>query len=337
MRTSDENLRRAAILVASLDQPAADRVLAELPDEDAAKVRRMVVELDDIDQDEQQRVIRDFVRARPKAPSAPVRNTTVGGVELEAGLARRLSLDGYAAPTTTGHAARPFRFLHEAHSETISPVLSGEHPQTIALVVSHLPDDRAASLLATLDGPLQAEVIRRLVSLDQADPEILREVERGLESRLMEQSHLERRRDAGMAAVARMLQSAGPGVRRTILANLSEHDRRLAAKLRPPSPEFDDLQQLDDDALAQVLAAAEPEVARLALAGADPAFVERILSQLQPAESRRVRRLIERLGPTRLSDVEEAQAELARIAQEMALEGRIDLPWRAPALAAANA
>lgn len=337
MRTSDDNLRRAAILVASLDGPAADRVLEQLPEEAAARVRRMLVELDEIDHDEQQRVIGEFVRSRPSALSAPRRAApAVGGVELEAGLARRLSLDGYAA-AASNPASRPFRFLHEAHSDTISPVLLGEHPQTIAIVVSHLPDDRAAALLATLDGELQADVIRRLVSLDQADPDILREVERGLESRLLEQAQVDRRRDAGLASIARMLEAATPAARRAILRNLAAHDRRLAAKLRPPALEFADLQQLDDEGLAAVLAAAEPEVARLALAGADPALVDRVLAQLSPAEARRVRRLIERLGPTRLSDVEQAQAELARIAHEMALQGRIDLPWRATALAAAQA
>ena len=336
MKTSDDNLRRAAILVASLDGPAADRVLEQLPEEDAARVRRMLVELDEIDHDEQQRVIGEFVRSRPAVPSASRRAAPVaGGVELESGLARRLSLDGYAAPPSNS-SPRPFRFLHEAQSEAISPVLSGEHPQTIAIVVSHLPDDRAAALLATLEGELQADVIRRLVSLDQADPDILREVERGLESRLLEQAQVDRRRDAGLACVARMLEAATPAARREILANLAAHDRRLAAKLRPPALEFADLQRLDDEALASVLAAAETEVARLALAGADPALVERVLAQLSPAEARRVRRLIERLGPTSLSDVEQAQAELARIAHEMAVQGRIDLPWRATALVAAQ-
>ncbi|MGH7194128.1 MAG: FliG C-terminal domain-containing protein, partial [Candidatus Saccharimonadales bacterium] len=311
MKTSDANLRRAAILVASLDSPAADRVLEQLPDEDAARVRRMMVELDEIDHHEQQQVIGEFVRSRPTV-SAPPRYapSTPRGVELEAGLARRLSLDGYAA-TPAPTAPQPFRFLHEAQSDAISPVLSGEHPQTIALVVSHLPDERAASLLATLEGELQADVIRRLMSLDQADPDILREVERGLESRLREQSQVDRRRDAGLASIARMLEAAAPSVRRLILANLATHDRRLAGRLRSPSFQFDDLKRLDDEALAAVLAAAEPEVTRLALAGADTALVDRVLSQLQPADARKVRRMIERLGPTRLSDVEEAQAELA--------------------------
>lgn len=338
MNASENNLRRAAILVASLEGPAADRVLEQLPAEDAARVRRMMVELNEIDHAEQQRVIGEFVRARPAASSASrSAASAVGGVELEAGLARRLSLDGYAAAAAPANPLpRHFRFLHEAQSETISPVLSGEHPQTIAIVVSHLPDDRAAALLATLEGELQTDVIRRLVSLDQADPEILREVERGLETRMLEQARVDRRREAGLSCVARMLEAAAPSVRRTILANLAANDRRLAARLRPPALHFDDLQRLDDESLAAVLAAAEPEVTRLALAGADPALVDRVLAQLPPAEARKVRRLIERLGPTRLSDVEEAQAELARIAHEMAFEGRIDLPWRAPALAAAR-
>lgn len=333
-------LRRAAVLVSVLDTATADALLDQLPEEDAARVRRLVVELDEIDADEQRSVLDEFRRGRQATAGRETHQRTTSasaGVELEAGLARRLSQPNYADGASAAGAAdetRPFRFLQAAHSEKISPFLTGEHPQTIALVVSHLPDERAAALLATLDGDLQADVLRRLITLDQADPEMLREVERGLESRMLEQALVERRRDAGVDSVARILEAAAPAARGKILANLAVRDRALAARLQPRQLEFDDLNRLDDAALAIVLSMVDDEITRLALAGAELVFVNRILGRLPAAEARRVRRRIEKLGPTRLSDVEEAQRELARVASDLLLQGEIDYPSTRALLAA---
>lgn len=333
-------LRQAAVLVSALDTATADALLDQLSEEDAARVRRLAVELDEIDADEQRAVLDEFRRGRQSTAHRVAHHRAASsgaGVELEAGLARRLSQPDYAdgAPTASGaEEQRPFRFLQAARSEKISPFLTGEHPQTIALVVSHLPDDRAAALLATLDGELQADVLRRLITLDQADPEMLREVERGLESRMLEQALVERRREAGVDSVARILDAAAPSARRQILANLAVCDRALAARLRPRQLEFDDLQRLDDTALAAVLSMVDDEITRLALAGAELALVNRILGRLPAAEARRVRRKIEKLGPTRLSDVEDAQHELARVASDLLLQGKIDYPELSSRLAA---
>jgi len=228
-------------------------------------------------------------------------------------------------------APLPFAFMANLGARQIVSFLAEEHPQTIALVISHLPPQRAAGVLATLDGELQAEVLRRLADLDETDPEITREVERGLESKIIEQARSERRRAAGLSAVAGILEAAEPSTKRTLLASLARHDRPLAGKLRPQSEafDFDDLERLDDAALARVFAAAETELTALALAGASPALVERLLAPLSPAERRQFTHSIENLGPLRLSDVAEAQQQIAELAQQLALEGELELPERA--------
>lgn len=325
-------LRKAAILVASLDTPTADAILGQMAEEQVAQVRRMMVELGEIEPEEQQRVIDEFFQGSP--PRRTVDEERGGGVELDAGLARRLEQG--SAPEADGGAESseqeriPFRFLREAHSGRLTPFLAGEHPQTIALVASHLPPQRAAGLLAALGASLQAEVLRRLADLEQADPEILLEVERGLESKIIESARSERRRTAGLNTVKGILQAADPSAKRTLLANLARHDRRLAGTLRPHQIEFSELERLDEAALAKVFSQATPELTYLALAGASQNLMDRLLGQLSPAETRQFTRAIENLGPMRLSDVEEAQQRIAELARQLALEGEIELPGPAP-------
>ena len=336
-----EMLRKAAILVASLDGPTADRILDQMSEEQAGQVRRMMVDLGDLDPREQRHVIDEFFRQGPARQAAPAAKAAPakGGVELAGALAELSQGDDDSESATLSETAaheaqtqdeRPFRFLREAHSARISPFLSGERPQTIALVVSQLPPRRAAGVLAALDGKLQAEVLRRLTDLDETDPEIVREVERGLESKIIAQVRSERRRAAGLNAAAGILEAAEPEVKRTILSNLARHDRPLAGKLRPEEFEFADLPRLDDSTLAAIFAAAETELTCLALAGASPALVGRLLAPLSPAERKQFTRSIENLGPMRLSDVEEAQRQIAELALQLALEGEIELPGPAP-------
>jgi flagellar motor switch protein FliG len=222
----------------------------------------------------------------------------------------------------------PFRFLRETEYETLTPFLKREHPQTIAVVLSHLPADRASELLAELPPNVQVDVIRRLVDLDEADPRVLREVERGLESWLSQQVQDRRRRAAGLAAVSEILSAASGGTRRNILKNLSRHDRTLAGKLRPDRFLFADLIQLDDAALVAVLRAADPEFIVLALAGARADLVQRITQQLPSEQGRALSKALVHLGPTRLADVEDAQQALADLAVDLDAEGRISLGLR---------
>ena len=324
----EEQLRRAAIVVLTLDESTADNVLAQLPPEDAARLRRIMVDLERVDGDEERHILGDFLRQRPKAKAHHP------GVELALSGGANATYDSMPRATPLADENAPFRFLHAARGDKITPFIAGEHPQTIAVVLSHMPDDRAAAVLARLDGELQADVIRRLIDLDQADPEVVREVELALETRILEHALAERRHETGLKSVVRIIEAAEPALRREIMSNLARHDRALAERFSPRQIEFDDLRHLDEATLATILAAAGAELTRLALAGADAELVDRILAPFSAAEAKQMRRMIERIGPLRLSDVEEAQREVARVARDLALDGTIAWPESHGALAA---
>ncbi len=60
--------------------------------------------------------------------------------------------------------------------------------------------------------------------------------------------------------------------------------------------------------------------------GVSAKLIERILSKLPEAEARIVRHRLDHLGPTRLSDVEEARQRIAEVARQLASKGEIDVP-----------
>lgn len=323
-------IRKAAILVAGLDRANADAVIEALGPEPARRVRQAMIDLGEIDPQEQRRVIDEFFRVGPMVPEKDP-----PGIELDDPLARKLSMPqtpftGDEPLCSPPADEPPFRFLRETEGDKLARVLAGERPQTIALVLSYLPPERAGSVLARMQPALQLDVIHRLVDLEETDPGILRDVERALESRLAQQVRIGRRRVAGIKAISGILEACDSQVGMQILDNLAAHDQPLAARLGPQRLLFDDLARLHDATLNAVFQEAEPELVMTALVGAPPELIDRILRRLPAAEAQTVRHELNHPGPLRLSDVEGARQQIADLARRLAMEGRIRLPHQRP-------
>jgi flagellar motor switch protein FliG len=229
-------LRKAAIVVSSLDADAADFLLDQLGPERAALVRQAVMAIDDFDVDEQRRVLDEFRRIGPMVPAKCPPGIELDSLEITPATRLRDQTSAPCSPTNFSVAAlpdpdAPFGFLRDSEEAQLLELLAGERPKTIALVLAHLPPERSGEVLARLDGPRQAEVVRGLVDLDAADPEVVREVEESLEARWSRQFAAARRRAAGPEAVARILAMCDGRVVEDILDNLAAYDRPLAERL----------------------------------------------------------------------------------------------------------
>ena len=221
-----------------------------------------------------------------------------------------------------------FKFLEHAAGEQLGPLLEIEHPQTIALVVSHLPPAQAMSCISSLSSQVQTEVIRRLTNIGHPHPDILEEVESALESRLGEHVRNEKRRAAGIAAVSQILDAADPGVASAIVANVSRHDPRLGGQLEQQPIEFQDLMHLDAPGLALLFKEAGQELTTLALTGGDAGMTARAMRVFSADLAAQLSRDLKNPGPIRLSDVEDAQQEIVAIARRLAGERRLKLNRR---------
>lgn len=385
MNNDISQIRKVAILVESLDSAGADAMLAQLDSETAARIRQAVMELDNVTVEQRDRVIAEFMRVGAMVP-----DQSHAGIELDDSLVRRLAgNEPQEHSDTEGVASEsdrpPFCFLHEASGETLAPLLMRENPQTIAVVLSRLPPERASDALTRLAPKVQAAVIRRIVHLDEADPEIVRQIEQEFNSLLCQQMETARKRQAGLSTMNRILSAGDQENRNNVLADLAKNDESLALRLghvsratQPPAStrgtatppgthrslaslenrtpirtsrqqaprrvaaaqsvtarsvttrsatvEFASLERLDSAAWVKVLRTAEADVALLALTGASPRLVDRVLMRLPTREARALRNKMEQPGPVNLRDVERAQCELARLAGQLAEQGQIRLP-----------
>jgi flagellar motor switch protein FliG len=342
----ESGVRKAAILVASLDRTLADAMLEQLPPEQSQQVRRAAASLGRIDPAEQQRIIDEFLRIGPLVPDASPSGIELDSPQVHEQLAAGKGASGpddfqdrTAASARSVGADRPlprmseaprdrrpdgvdatdslFGFLRETDDEKLAHLLQGERPQAIALILSRLPSSRAAGVLAHVPPNLQVEIIRRLIDLDETDPNVMQEVQRALEARLSRQFATQRRHTAGLETVSEILEAFDGRMGGRLLENLAASDRKLAERLGLKTVHFDDIASLDDAAVAATQQAADPELLFTALVGAPPPVVERFLTAMAPRDAKRLTKQLRRPGPLRLSDIEDAQRQIAALVQRL--------------------
>lgn len=224
-------LRKMAILISTLDPLSADALLEKMPAQIADIVRQIVPDLENVDAEECDEVIHEFMLAGGQSVSS-----VSDGVELDASLRSKISSpNGYPEHNGVQAASEPlpapFSFLREAAGESVARHLARQHPQVIAVVAAHLPPAQAADVIKHLSPKLQADVLRRVAELDAADQEIVRDIERELESLLSDELRIARNRQTGLTTVRTILNAAGKE-KNVLLESLTEHEHGLAAELR---------------------------------------------------------------------------------------------------------
>ncbi len=323
MNSTPDGIRKAAILLRVLDGPAAQLLWGRLTPAQAELIRKAQTKLGEVNPAEERRVLDEFMRLGVLTPKQAT------GVDLGASAAEHRRAGGemrLPAPSANG---APFGSLHHVEVDSLARALAGERPPTVAVVLAHLPPRQAAGVLQRLDPNLQKEVVWRLVQLEETSPDILQEVEAVLRARLAQEISIPRRRVAGLATLTGILQTVDLQTSRRILAQLDALDPALADRLsasRTGRLDFEDLIDLDAASLRRLMAAADFEVAVLALTGADSLLVDRVLEVVPETDGRALKSRLQNPGPIRLRDVEEARRRLADLAERLAHHGHIRLP-----------
>jgi flagellar motor switch protein FliG len=351
-----ERIRRAAILVASLDESLAEALLADLPPSEAARVLAEAERLESIDPEEQADVLAEFRRVSRGGRSSG------GGVEFAISsaaseLPTAASTDN--AANSADEATSADEPLSEGDATAMAELLSGEHPQIVAAALSRLGDEQCAAVFAALPSELQAEALERLGSLAPVDEDALSDIESQLQHHLQQRRDHQARAAAGAELVRRILArtpatqriyllermsaknalpasveapvvSASPRAQRAVAVDrVAQQAINLAAAVRrTQNPQLHEpliladrteaLELLSDEALVTALRAASESTVLRALAASGESFLGRVTGMLPRRQARQLRRMMRELGPTRLADLHRAQHELLRLAHEHA-------------------
>jgi flagellar motor switch protein FliG len=317
------DLRKAAVLLASLPEDEAGQLMAKLQPKQVELVSIEIAKLGHISGDEQSSAIREFAEVNPSAFGI-----TAGGIDLAKSLVEK-ALGKNAAGTLENVRqqieALPFAFLQKADAAHLLTFLLEEHPQTIALVLSHLSPQKAALVIAGLPADRQLSVIRRVARMGQTSPDIVREVERGLEQRMASITGQSFEAAGGVESVAEILNVTDRSIERSLLENLSQEDPDLVEEIRRRMFVFEDIAKFSMKDIQTVLKNVENSQWALALKTASEDLKQKVLGNMSSRAAEMLKEEMEYLGPLKRSAVEQMQQTIVDIVRRLQDSGEITI------------
>ncbi len=315
------DIRKAAILLMSLPEDQGAMLLGKLDPKLVECVSIEIAKINGVSGDEQETTIRDFASANPAALSG-----SVGGLDVAKNLVQQAL--GKGASLTLENVrqsieALPFGFLQKVDSQNLLTFIIDEHPQTIALILSHVPPPQAADIISGLPGERQMSVIRRVATMGQTSPEIIQEVEKGLERRMAAVMSQQFENAGGVSSVAEILNVIDRATERSLLENLAQEDPDLVDEIRRLMFVFEDITKLGDRDIQSLLKNVESSQWAMALKGASEELKDKILNNMSKRASDLLLEEMEYLGPVKLSSVEQTQQQIVDVVRRLEDAGEL--------------
>lgn len=319
--------RRVAILLVSIEEDLAALIMSKLDREQVEIVTREIARLKNISQSERDQVVEEFYH------TALARGAADGG---GIGTARALLEKSFNKEEAAGVLQQveksmqqmPFAFLQRAESGNLLTFIQGEHPQTIALILAHLPSHQAAEILAGLPAKKQCEVVRRVANMEQTSPDVIAEVEKALESRLSAIVSQKFEKAGGVESAAEILNLTDRATEKGILEALEEEDGTLVEQIRRLMFVFEDIILVNDKGIQAVLKEVENETLALALKTASEELKDKIFKNMSERAVTMIREDMQYMGPVRVSDVESAQQKVVDVVRRLEEAGEIIIVGR---------
>lgn len=319
-------VRKAAMLLILLGDKVSAEMVKQLSDEEVQMVAREVARLEAISSEESEALLEEFYQmsmahdfvVRGGMDYAKKMLLTAFGPELAKKLIDRLS-------KAMGGDYANLDILQKADPQQLAKFIHNEHPQTIALVLSHLNASQAAGLLVSLPPEMRSDVALRMANLDQISPEIVNKIATVIGQKLQAIGEYSRESYGGIRAVSEMFNRLDSGNSKEILDAIERHNPNLVETIRHLMFVFEDLLLIDVNQLKEILARVDRKSLTLALKGTSDALKDHFFATMSGRAIEMMKEDIEALGPVRIKEVETAQQQIIATVRQLENEGVITL------------
>lgn len=322
-----EGVSKAAVLLLAVGPENAAKLLKHLRQPQVEEVTRELAGLGRVRDTLQNDVVAEFYDISIATQYANEGNLGYAKEllmnSLEPGVAERV-----LGQIQTQVQKTPFSFLQRAESENLLTFIQDEHPQTIALILCHLSHHKASEILVGLPMQKQLEVIKRIANMEQTNPEVIREVEQGLESRLSSMLMQATEKAGGVPTVAEILNLADRATEKSIMEGLESDDPDLVEEIRRLMFVFEDIKMVNDKGIQAVLKEVENDELALALKTASDELRQKIFGNMSERAGNLIKEDMEFMGPVRVSDVESAQQRIVDIVRRLEEAGDVIIEGR---------
>ena len=318
--------QKAAILLVSLGDQVAAEVLKQLEEEEVQKVSREVARVNSISAEQAEVVLQEFYDM-----SVAHEYVLKGGMDY----ARKLLVGAFGADTATrmldhlvkalGSEFASFDALQKADPGQLARFIHSEHPQMVALILSHLNPSQAAALLISLPVEMRADVAFRMARLDRISPEIISKVAAIIGQKLNALGEVSRESYGGVRAVSEMFNRMDSALSKEILASIEQRDSSLVETVRQLMFVFEDMVLIDQSGIKEVLSRVDRKLLTVALKGTSEDLKKHFTECMSQRGAEILREDMEALGPTKIKDVEAAQQQIIALIRQLESEGVVSL------------
>ena len=318
----NKNLRKAAVFIMGLGPAAGGRVMSCLPDNLVEMIAHAIAHVGQVSREEKRKVLSEFINL-----SSEISGIAWGGAEtakqiLEAGFGTHRATN-LLSRVTSYSEIKSFEHLSNLDALTVANYLKNEHPQTVAVVLSHMDPRDSGPILELLPAEQQGVVAYRMAVLDSPNNEALRVVEEVLSGQLQGEVSEHRGKFGGRKQVAEILNETAKETWQEILDEMREIDDEVANEVNNLMFVFEDIVLLNDKYIQEILKEIDGKELTLALKGATVEIQEKVFSNMSKRAGLGIKEDMEYMGPVRLSEVEEAQQRIVEVVRSLEEAGNI--------------
>jgi flagellar motor switch protein FliG len=319
-------IQKAAVLMVILGEETSATLLRELDEDEVQQIGREIASVASITSDLAEEVLSEFYEML-----VAQEYVLKGGMDY----ARKVLVNAFGADharrlldrvsKAMGRDAASFDALQKADPQQLANFIHNEHPQTIALILSHLGATQAANLLYSLPAELRADVAVRMANLDQISPEIISKIAIVIGQKLKALGETSREAYGGVRAVAEMFNRLDQNSSKDILESIEGGDPQLGETIRHLMFVFEDLLRVDTGGIRELLARVDRKVLTVALKGTSEPLRAHFMGVMSQRGAEMMREDMEALGPVKLKEVEMSQQQVIAAVRLLESEGVISL------------
>ncbi len=317
MAKSYSSIERAAAVIISLGSECASQVYKFLREEEIEQLSLEISKLERMKPDDMKEVIDDFYGL-----CVTQKVITEGGVtyardvlEKAFGSQQALTLMDRVAKSLKTKA---FDFIRKADYKNLMMMMQNEHPQTIALILSYARSEQASQIVSELPPEIQIEVIKRIATLDRANPEMISIVEASLEKKFSSIiSMTDLMELGGVNYVADIMNNVDRGTEKHIFEVLDDSDPDLSEEIRKRMFVFEDIVFMDNISIQRFLRDVDTKDLAVALKAANEDVKNIIFTNISQRSRETLETDIQYLHNVRMRDVEEAQQKIVSVIRKL--------------------
>ncbi len=315
-------LQKAAVLLISLGPEKSSKIFKHLKEDEIEELTLEIANTRTITPQIKEDVINEFYQV-----CLAQQYIAEGGIGyakelLEQALGSDKAVD-VISRLTASLQVKPFEFVKKTDASQLLNFIQDEHPQTIALILSYLSANQASQIIGALPPDKQADVARRIAKMDRTSPDIVKEVEKALETKLSSLVNQDYTIVGGVDAIVEILNTVDRTTEKHIMETLEVDEPELADEIRKKMFVFEDILLLDDRAIQRVLRDVDNNDLAMALKGANEDVQSAIFRNLSKRLAAMIKEDMEFMGPVRMKDVEEAQQKIVSVIRKLEDAGEI--------------